>query len=102
MSGEPPGTGHVVEFVRRDESSYLVVGRIRTSNPATVEVGHSVTIPWNIRAAALASLLHQLAESGLLRGGESLGRRACRVAGQARAADGKRGQQDRAHAAPER
>ncbi len=47
-----PGTGDVVQAIRRDASSWLVLGVVRTSNATTVGVGADFSFPFNVTPAA--------------------------------------------------
>lgn len=46
-----PAIGEAVEVLRRDASSYLVLGATRDTNPTTVTVGTSLLIPYNVLPA---------------------------------------------------
>lgn len=46
-----PVIGDAVEVLRRDGSSYLVLGAARDSNASTVTVGTSLVVPYNVRPA---------------------------------------------------
>lgn len=47
-----PATGEAVQVIRRDASSWLVLGATRTSNATTVPVGASLSFPFNVKPAA--------------------------------------------------
>lgn len=47
-----PAVGDVVQAIRRDEQSWLVLGTTRSSNPTTVDVTASLAFPFNVVPAA--------------------------------------------------
>lgn len=46
-----PATGDVVEVVRRDPTSFLVLGAVRTSNVTTIPFSASLALAWDVRPA---------------------------------------------------
>lgn len=48
LASYSPATGDVVEVVRRDSSTWLVLGAVRTSNATTVGVGSSLAFSFNV------------------------------------------------------
>lgn len=52
LSWYTPASGDAVEVVRRDDASWLVLGQVRVSNPATVTVGQQWGFPYSITPAS--------------------------------------------------
>jgi hypothetical protein len=52
LASYTPSVGDVVQVLRRDEQSWLVLGSTRTSNPTTVDVTASLAFPFNVVAAS--------------------------------------------------
>lgn len=51
MAAYAPATGDIVEVVRRDANSFLVLGAVRTSNATTVDITDSLAMAWNVLPA---------------------------------------------------
>lgn len=51
LAAYAPAPGDSVEVVRRDDSTFLILGAVRTSNVTTVDVAGSITLAWNVQPA---------------------------------------------------
>lgn len=54
LASYTPATGDNVQALRRDSSSWLVLGATRLSNATTVSVGNSLSFPYNVNPAPVS------------------------------------------------
>lgn len=89
LSTFTPGPGDSVQVLRRDSSSWLVLGTIRTSSPATVNVTASLSFPFNVLPATSRATPFDVWAAGSRSWRQDLGwDRATVVQGSPSAADG--------------